>query len=218
MEHLCKQRNSVDDVEDARNKFILRHRLKALVPHFVSEWDLAPFKLFCDDMEPHNIMVDADTLRIVAILDWEWTYAAPRQFIFAPPPWLILMDPFVWYYESDHANYKAKLVLFLRALEEIEEKRKQELQFKVPQEQRMSVLMRRSMEDGTFWSVRLLHDAFNFDDSVMWKSLQPILERRGLLDIGMPDEEEIEAFVAMKMKDLEEYNRELELSKQGQSG
>ncbi|CAD0099429.1 unnamed protein product [Aureobasidium mustum] len=75
--HLYEQRNSVLDAEEARREFILRRRMQALIPYFKSKHDSGPFKLYCDDIHPRNILVDKDTYQITAVIDWEWTYAAP---------------------------------------------------------------------------------------------------------------------------------------------
>ena len=68
--HLREQRNSIDDIDDARRKYILRQRVKSLAPHFVSKnYDSGPFKLICDDFRPGNILVKEDTLEIIAVID-----------------------------------------------------------------------------------------------------------------------------------------------------
>ncbi|RAL10172.1 phosphotransferase family protein [Aspergillus homomorphus CBS 101889] len=38
-----------------------------------------PFKLFCDDLCPGNVLVD-DSLNVTGAIDWEFCYAAPAQF------------------------------------------------------------------------------------------------------------------------------------------
>lgn len=46
MQHLWNQPNSVDDMEDARRKYLHNKIFKAIVPHFVdSKYDHGPFKL-----------------------------------------------------------------------------------------------------------------------------------------------------------------------------
>ncbi|TAQ86962.1 hypothetical protein B7494_g4719 [Chlorociboria aeruginascens] len=80
--------------------FILYHGMMAEIPlnlaksSKVSEpkLDSGPFKLFCDDMRPANFLVDAD-FKIVAALDWEFTYVAPAEFAYNPPFWLLLDRP-----------------------------------------------------------------------------------------------------------------------------
>jgi hypothetical protein len=66
--HLREQRNSTDDVHDARRKYILRQRIQSLAPHFVSkDYDSGPFKLICDDFGPGNILVKEDTPPVSAL-------------------------------------------------------------------------------------------------------------------------------------------------------
>jgi hypothetical protein len=166
--HLREQRNSVDDANDARCKYILRQRLKALTPYFVpKDYDSKSFKLLCDDFRPGNILINKDALKIVAVIDWEWTYAAPYQFLFSPPSWLILANPTSWTNRSE-ALYKAKFSIFLKSLEEEEAQREKEMAITVPADQRMSTLMRQSMEDGKFWFNELVRESFNFDEEVLW--------------------------------------------------
>ncbi|TWU73698.1 hypothetical protein ED733_004881 [Metarhizium rileyi] len=57
----------------------------------VDEWvdpslDQGPFTLVHGDMGPHNILVD-DDMKIMAVIDWEWSRVVPVQF-FTPPLWL----------------------------------------------------------------------------------------------------------------------------------
>ncbi|KAI5208696.1 hypothetical protein E4T39_01399 [Aureobasidium subglaciale] len=209
MKQLYEQRNSIDDAEDARRKFILRRRMQALVPYFKSRLDTGPFKLFCDDMHPRNILIDEHTHQITAIIDWEWTYAAPREFSFRPPSWLVLEGPSGWTTSSEIA-FGRQMSLFLQALEGVEQKNESTIAPKEPEEPPLSSLMRQSFEDGTFWFVQLLLESFNFDEEVIWPNLERVLQQRGLLDVGKPSEEEIEAFVVKKMKDLDEYHRALQ--------
>ncbi|KAH0163644.1 hypothetical protein KCU67_g5472, partial [Aureobasidium melanogenum] len=209
MTHLYKQSNSVDNEKDARCKFILRRRLQALVPHFTSRSESGPFTLFCDDMHPRNILVDEDTYQITAIVDWEWTYAAPRDFLITPPSWLVLEAPTSWI-ESSEIKFKKQFMLFLRALEDAESKRKHGPALEQPDERRISTAMRQNFENGTFWFVQLLLQSFNFDGDALWPHLEPFLKERGLLEVGIPDETEVEEFVAMKLRDLQAYNEELQ--------
>ncbi|KAK3353968.1 hypothetical protein B0T25DRAFT_518906 [Lasiosphaeria hispida] len=46
------------------------------------------FRLFSKDLGPENILADKD-LRIVGVVDWKFAYAAPAQFTFDPPLWLL---------------------------------------------------------------------------------------------------------------------------------
>ncbi|KAG9675987.1 hypothetical protein KCU99_g5853, partial [Aureobasidium melanogenum] len=207
--HLYDQRNSIEDAEDARREFIVRRRMQALLPYFRSRYDSGPFKLYCDDIHPRNILVDSNTYQITAVIDWEWTYTAPQDFSYTIPSWLILEKPSAWI-ESSKTKFKKQTMLFTQALEEAERKREQSLSPELLDEGRMSTAMRKSFEDGTFWFKQMLLSVHTFDGEVYWPRLEPYLEKRGLLDVGVPDEEEVQQFVSRKMEDLEAYNKELE--------
>lgn len=62
---------------------------------------IGPFKLFLDDIRFGNILVDPKTFEIKALIDWEFCYAAPREFLNTPPHWLIPNpDPWDWSFEE----------------------------------------------------------------------------------------------------------------------
>lgn len=208
--HLFEQRNSIDDAADARRKFVLRCRMMELVPYFVSaDLDTGPFKLFCDDFRFGNVLMDETTLRFTGVIDWEWAYTAPYQFLFCPPSWLILERPTSWT-QDEEQHYEEKLTIFLACLEEEEDKRQSETYPQLGRDQRMSSLMRKSFEDGTFWFVQLLQEAFAFDEEILWLNLEKALSKNRLLEVGVPSEKYIQEFVGKKMKDLERYNRDLQ--------
>ncbi|TIA81986.1 hypothetical protein D6C76_02613 [Aureobasidium pullulans] len=205
--HLHKQRNSIDDAADARRKFILRCRMEALVPFFTSKThESGSFKLFCDDFRFGNVLIDEDTLEFTGVIDWEWTYTAPHQFLFSAPPWLILERPTSWTQNGEN-RYKENFTIFLQCLGEEEEKR----QNQIPEDQRMSTLMRQSLDDGTFWFAQLMQEAFNFDEKILWRNLERAVQERGLLEVGVPSEEDIEKFVETKLKELDQYNLDLRM-------
>ncbi|TID12859.1 Protein kinase-like (PK-like) [Venturia nashicola] len=193
--HLCDQRNSIDDADDARQKYILRQRVSCIAPSFVSDkHDSGPFKLICDDFRPGNILVKEDTLEILAVIDLEWTYAGPYQFLFSPPNWLILEEPTSWTTSSE-ARYQAKFQVFLQALEDEEAQMEIKRGTQDLPEEKMSVLMRQSMEDGKFWFNELIRQSFNFDEEVLWPHIEHHLTKIGLAEVGIPDPSEVEAFV-----------------------
>lgn len=45
------------------------------------------FALTHGDFEPHNIIVDAETMAVTGIIDWGWSRVVPIQY-FSPPLWL----------------------------------------------------------------------------------------------------------------------------------
>ncbi|KAI9733758.1 MAG: hypothetical protein M1818_007172 [Claussenomyces sp. TS43310] len=208
--HLREQRNYIDNVDDARRKYSLCQRVKSLAPHFVSKnYDSGPLKLICDDFRPRNILVQEDTLEIVAVVDWEWTYAGPYQSLFSPPSWLILENPTSWT-SSSEARYQTKFLIFLKSLEEEEAQREIEMGEEIPPDQKMSILMRQSMEDGKIWFNELIREYFDFDEEVLWLNIELLLKKRRLVEVGIPNETEVEAFLRMKMEDWSQYKLDLQ--------
>lgn len=67
------------------------------------------------------MLADPTTLRITAVLDFEFTNAQPAQFTYDPPWWLLLLGPDMWL--ENHSNeefmtrYVPRMEQFLRALE-----------------------------------------------------------------------------------------------------
>ncbi|OBT99696.2 hypothetical protein VE01_02125 [Pseudogymnoascus verrucosus] len=162
--HLEEQRNSISSSSDARQKYTARHLFRAAVPSFVSRrYNQGPFKLFCDDFRPGNILVD-DLFKITGIIDWEWCYAAPFQFTYSPPRWLLLKEPAYWNSNSDNdllGTYLSRLDIFMRILEEQEHHR-----YSVTgknADPSLSSLMRRSIADNTFWFHEAARDSFALD-------------------------------------------------------
>lgn len=194
MEHLCQQPNSVDDGEDARHKYQRIHGLGALISNFVDQrYKNGPFKF-------GNILVsNAQDLKIVAVLDWEWAYAAPFQMLYSPPRWLLIKKPSDWSDEDLH-RYRKLLDLFIGILDEEEKKREER---SMP---RMATLMRESMEDMKFWFHEQVYSCFESPDNQAWRFIQGRLSSTpGFAEIPAPD---VELFVKDKLEQLEEYNEE----------
>ncbi|KAL4964177.1 uncharacterized protein BDV14DRAFT_190481 [Aspergillus stella-maris] len=82
--HLIHQRNdAIDSADDCRRKLVARHLFRKLTRErrLMKKWssfDKDPFKLWCDDFSPANILMDEEE-KIVGTLDWEFTYAAPQR-------------------------------------------------------------------------------------------------------------------------------------------
>lgn len=90
--HLWTQRNICGSPTEARDRYVSRLLYaKSFDKHCVN--DSGPFKLFCDDLRPQNILVDPETLRIKAVLDLEFANAMPHQFASDAPWWLLLVGP-----------------------------------------------------------------------------------------------------------------------------
>ncbi|KAM4058868.1 hypothetical protein HRG_008249 [Hirsutella rhossiliensis] len=129
--------------------------LRSLAEHFSPNGSIdSEHKLFCDDLRFGNILVD-ESYRIVAVLDWEFCYVAPRSFLCSPPSWLIGTEPFEWK-DTDVSFYKDQLSLFLELLEEEEER--------CQADHALSRLMRQSMRDGAFWYNLATRESFPLSD------------------------------------------------------
>ncbi|KAF2865013.1 kinase-like domain-containing protein [Massariosphaeria phaeospora] len=205
--HLRTQRNLAADPEDARKRFIARHRFKQLVSRYCpDDTDTGPFKPFCDDLQPTNMLVDPDTLRITAVLDFEFTNSQPSQFAYDPPWWLLLLGPDMWLenhsMEEFTNRYIPRMEQFLRALERVEAT--QESRGGRRDNVRLSEEMRDSWATGRFWFDYGIRKSFDVD-AVYWAALH----REGDDDFLRNEmKEEMETFVEMKMEQLKAYDAE----------
>ncbi|KAJ5544676.1 hypothetical protein N7535_006936 [Penicillium sp. DV-2018c] len=150
--HLWTQRNLADDTEIAQERFIARHRFAQLVTKYYPE-DCGLSIPFCDDMRPSNMLIDPETLRITAILDFEFTNAMPAEFTYDPPWWLLLSGPEMWLercaMEEFLTLYEPRMEQFLRALEQVEIEMASEV--KQAGGPSLSTRMRDSWRTGRFW-------------------------------------------------------------------
>lgn len=165
MHHLLSQPNSIDDASDERRKYMFRHFLAEVLPSFIdAKYENGPFRLICDNLRPGNVLIDPGTLKINAVIDWQWTYTAPYQLSYVPLRWLIPEKICEWDSEFE-ALYRAKLDIFLHALQDEEEELENDgmREFNVPREQLLSMLMRIAFWDGSFWFGELLRESLNFD-------------------------------------------------------
>ena len=202
--HLWTQRNLCGSPIEAHDRYVSRYLFaKSVDRHCID--DRGPFKLFCDDFRPQNIIVDPKTLRIKAVLDLEFTNAMPNQYACEPPWWLLLVGPDSYLFRG-HAieefveAYEPRLEQFLQAMERVEKARDGP-----DGEKPLSCLMRESWTTKRFWfnyaarkpfDVELLFDSCFKEDSTGVESLDEEV-RAGL-----------EPFVEMKMKQLKAYDQE----------
>ncbi|KAL4790754.1 kinase-like domain-containing protein [Aspergillus venezuelensis] len=122
--------------------------------------DDIPFKLFCDDLHLGNILVD-ESLHIVGVLDWEFTYAAPSQFASTIPWWLLLRRPDSLVDDlgpdTFSESFVSKAVVFLEALKEQKKSRRLDTQ---PQ---LSDSMRQSINNQSAWLTFACHMTSSVD-------------------------------------------------------
>ncbi|KAK3302830.1 kinase-like domain-containing protein [Chaetomium strumarium] len=196
--HLTFQRNSaVESADDGRDKFVARHLFRQAAAKGQQESQRAgqeTFKLWVDDLRPQNVLVDAG-LNIVAVIDWEWAYFAPAQFVYDPPYWLLLERPEFWYGTVLEWRDKFSRVLdvFCRALRSLEEEQKkgdgEEEEWSITEHilalsldpetaaqteetpvVPLSERMRESWKSGTFWEDYAARRCYGFDP-IFWEFL-----------------------------------------------
>jgi hypothetical protein len=126
------------------------------------------FRLYGDDLRPGNILIN-DANEVVSVIDWEFTYTAPTQFVLDPPWWLLLDTPEMWDAGIDDwvENYELRLETWLSAMNEAEESAGSECQ---STEFPLSAYMRESWETGRFWLTYAGRKSWAFD-TVYWKYL-----------------------------------------------
>lgn len=177
------------------------------------ETNHGPFKLWCDDLRPANVLVDTDH-RIVGVVDWEFTYAAPAGLTHAPPWWLLLIMPEEWPAGLDDwaAQYEPQLQTFLRALraKEREFVERGLLEEGYVRGMPLSGRMQQSWGPGDFWVAYAARKSWAFE-GVFWRSVDERFFGKGdggfleRLELLSPEQaEEMEALVGRKMREKEE--------------
>lgn len=116
-----QQNDLVEDEDDCRNKYVSRQLFLRLAkqghlstfgfkedswsasaktatrPRFPIPSNSDSFRLWCDDFRPSNALLDrSEDVKLAAMIDWEFTYAAPTQFVLDPPWWLLFETPEMW--------------------------------------------------------------------------------------------------------------------------
>ncbi|KAJ2992102.1 hypothetical protein NUW58_g2287 [Xylaria curta] len=196
--------DAVEDEDDARDKYVARQLFRKLA----AERRLAP-ELESDGGPPGR-----------RVIDWEFAYAAPAQFSFDPPWWLLLEEPEYWAggYRAWMEVYEPRLRTFLRVLEAEEKKMaaanitervgRMSLAGGGKTEVPLSQRMRESWEKRTWMRNYAARKSWAFD-FIWWKFLdesyfgpnenqdhQPRLEL-----LSESQREAMEAFVACKMEE-----------------
>ncbi|KAH7396192.1 phosphotransferase enzyme family protein-like protein [Pyrenochaeta sp. MPI-SDFR-AT-0127] len=203
-EYFQSLRNICGSPIEAHNRYISRHLFAQSVNrHYID--DRGPFKIFCDDFRPQNILVDPITFRIKAILDLEFTNAMPSQYASEPPWWLLLVGPDSYLLrgrtiEDFVEAYEPRLEQFLKAMERAEKAREGS-----DSEKPLSCLMRESWATKRFWFNYAARKPF--DVEVIFDSCM----KEGYTGVESLDEEAragLEPFVEMKMKQLKAYDNE----------
>ncbi|KID96856.1 phosphotransferase enzyme family protein, partial [Metarhizium majus ARSEF 297] len=202
--HLFTQRNLSSTTSEAEEQYVARHLFARLVnKHCIC--DNGPFKLFCDDLRPQNILVDPKSLRITAVLDLEFTNAMPSQFASDPPWWLLLVGPDSYLFrghsmEEFLSAYEPRLEQFLVVMKRVERSRGM-----LCTEKSLSSLMHDSWVTKRFWFNYAARKPFDVD-----KLFTDCLNENGAGAETL--DEDIRAalapFVKMKMEQLRAYDKD----------
>ncbi|KAL2016248.1 hypothetical protein VTK56DRAFT_4024 [Thermocarpiscus australiensis] len=209
LRQLHQQPSAVDDDTDAREKLVHLEVFKAITPrHVVDKYNNGPFKFMCDDFGPANMIVNNERdLKIVGVIDWEFSWAAPVELFWSPPRWLLLRAPNYWFDdESDReieARYHRNLNLSINILEEEEDK-------DIPLDERPSTIMRNCRDDarGRMWFHAVIRQGFNGPGMLVWRRLREATPDFEKLAAAIP-ESRIREFVQTKMEALAEYEKKL---------
>lgn len=197
--HFRVQRNLARDAENAKWRLIARQKFRQLISKYCVDND-GPFKLFCENLQPSNMLADPETFKIHVILDWEFTLAMPAQFAYYPPWWLILKGPdrYIEKYNLSEfvAQYEPKLQQFLRALERVEARSSMT-------GPKLSNRMRESWESGRFWFDYGIRKSLDVDD-IYWGALH----QDGDDALDVEQQREMEELVEKKMEDLASYDKD----------
>ena len=210
--HLSTQHNdAVYSADDCRRKYVARCLFRKLARDgrlHDGETENGPFKLFCDDFRPGNILTDKQ-LNIVGVIDWEFTYAAPLGFVYSPPFWLLIEYPELW--PEGLADwiekYEQCLSIFLEVLRSRETAAIE--RGDISEDQTLSSHMKKSWDNGDFWVNYAARKSWAFD-MIYWAKIDERFYGKASsfedrLELLTPDElAHMDSFVQRKMAEKEE--------------
>ncbi|CRG85858.1 hypothetical protein PISL3812_02864 [Talaromyces islandicus] len=211
MTHLSMQRNNVIDyAKDCRRKYIARCLFRKLArENRLCSYDKGPFKLFCDDFRPANVLANSQHgFKAVGAIDWEFAYAAPVEFVYSPPSWLLLERPEFWKGGLDDWTqvFEKRLVVFLEELQ----KQEHDLIERgvLAEENRLSLHMMESWKKGDFWVCYAARRSWAFD-MVYWAKIDRRFFGTGDLEdrlrlLTSEEREALDAFVQKKLMEKEQ--------------
>ncbi|KAH6882542.1 hypothetical protein BKA58DRAFT_447182 [Alternaria rosae] len=130
--HLQVQRNFAHSRQDAGKCFIARHKFRQLIEQYYppSKADDGPFIPYYHDFRPKNMLAryEEGSLKIAAVLDFEFTNTMPAQFAYDPPWWLAMVSPGLMLEQLAIKDFEAMYVpcleRFLQAMTKVEAKQK----------------------------------------------------------------------------------------------
>ncbi len=210
MNDFTKARNAVCNKADAEQLTYCLERFQDFLQTWLDEdLEKGPFVLTHGDFRPVNLLVDLNTLDLVAVLNWEWSSVVPLQ-MFTPPMWLTWRKlPFLCILKA-YREYQKELGVFLDILKECEA-------MMFPRDLDRSCLSReweRINDKGSVLVAAALSDPIAISE--VYEFLELCFLRRGE-DLGTLLANFLEStpsrrdLVARKRQDLEDYEREMQL-------
>ncbi|KAL4904280.1 hypothetical protein BDW74DRAFT_168345 [Aspergillus multicolor] len=215
LHHLFHQRNAglLTDTTVWKEKYIARCLFRRIARSIKTE--PGPFRLYSDDFSPANVLVlpnnpaptDADTatvtataadFSVTAVTNWSGTYAAPNEFTYTAPWWLLFQSAAGW--EEDMSRFMRKqtphLDMFLSVLRAVEDDQIAAGVLDVPSG-RLSSRMAESLHNGLFWFCLAARKSHIFDD-IFWA----FLDERWFGPLGSLDER----LALLSEADMEEFD------------
>ncbi|OJJ67089.1 hypothetical protein ASPBRDRAFT_136264 [Aspergillus brasiliensis CBS 101740] len=171
--HLELQHNdAITDEADCQKKYIARCLFRKISREISKKHCSGPFRLYCDDLHPDNVLVDASQLLVTGVVDWEFAYAAPVEFTYAAPWWLLLERPEDWEPDLDQflTRFMPRFRTFLEVLEDCETRKIRD--GSLAQHQRLSIAMEDSLGSGLFWICLASRHSSMFDE-IYWNIIDP---------------------------------------------
>jgi hypothetical protein len=100
----ARRRGSVYEEDQGGDALYHLHLFRQYAQQWVDPLlDNGPFVMVHGDLEPFNLIVN-DDMKIISVLDWEWSRVVPRQF-FVPPLWLRYCDTTKLAYDFVYQDY-----------------------------------------------------------------------------------------------------------------
>lgn len=156
---------------------------------------------------------DLDTLRITAVLDFEFTNSMPAQFTYDPPWWLLLRGPDMWLerYGMDEflTSYVPRMEQFLRAVERVQAE-STSAGGGGPAEELclcLSARMRDSWKTGRFWFNCAARTCLDIDD-IYWHALHDQVDGDSVELLDETTQVEMEPLVRINMEQRKAYEEE----------
>lgn len=163
-------------------RYVARRCFEQLIPTYcVTKDKPRPFRLFCDDLRPSNMLADPETLRITAVIDLEFTNSLPAQYAYDVPWWLILRNPAALVSEWKQQLldlFEPRKGQYIKAMERAEARFPQLVPAGEPP---LSERVRDSWDSGRFWFNLASRSSFDVDE-IYWNCLHEEGRGEAMLD------------------------------------